>query len=49
MTELEAFYRWQKEAGNFHVTEPVDRWWRMPESAKQELYKKWEREELKKK
>ena len=44
-TELEQFHRWQKDAGNFHATEPVERWWRMSETAKQELYKKWAAED----
>ena len=44
-TELEQFHRWQADAGNFHATEPVERWWKMPETAKQELYKKWAEED----
>ena len=44
-TELEQFIRWQKDAGNYHVTEAAYRWRRMLESAKQELYKKWAAED----
>ena len=41
MTEMELFYFWQKEAGNYHVTEIVERWAKMPQTTKQALLEKW--------